>query len=125
LAPKDRIVFTGYVTDQELIALYRGAYAFATASLHEGFGLPGVEAMQFGLPILASNTEVLNEVYDNAAIYFDPLDPSDIAEKMYLIVSDEKFYKAQQRKSLARSIAFGWEDAAQKTLELYEEVYSG
>ncbi len=57
---RGRLVFTDYVNDADLAALYQGAYAFATASLHEGFGLRGVEAMHFGLPVLASNTDVLN-----------------------------------------------------------------
>jgi len=116
---RDRLVFTGFVDDSELSALYQGAYAFATASLHEGFGLPGVEAMQFGLPVLASNTDVLNEVYDNAAIYFDPKDPGDIADKMRLIAQDIQFYEQMREKSLNRSAAFNWQTAARQTLEVY------
>jgi glycosyltransferase involved in cell wall biosynthesis len=114
------IVFTDFVSDSALTALYRGAYAFVTASLHEGFGLPGVEAMQFGLPVLASDTPVLNEVYDNAAIYFDPLDPEDIAEKMRLVAQDEQFYKQMQERGLDRYQLFNWERTAAETLALYQ-----
>jgi glycosyltransferase involved in cell wall biosynthesis len=120
----DRIVFTGFVSDSSLAALYRGAFAFATASLHEGFGLPGVEAMQFGLPVLASDTEVLNEVYDNAAIYFDPLNPEDIADKMQLVSQDGQFYKQMQDRGLARYALFSWERTAQETLALYKDAIS-
>ncbi len=118
----DRLVFTDFVDDDVLSALYQGAYAFTTASMHEGFGLPGVEAMQFGLPVLASNTDVFNEVYDNAAIYFDGLNPEDIAEKMHLIVRDPLFYQQMQEKSLKRGQIFNWDAAAQSTISLYHEL---
>jgi glycosyltransferase involved in cell wall biosynthesis len=121
---RDRLVFTDFVNDADLSALYQGAYAFATASLHEGFGLPGVEAMQFGLPVLAANTEVFNEVYDNAAIYFDGMNTSDIAEKMYLIANDTKFYEQMREKSLKRGTVFNWEEAAKQTLAIYTEAIS-
>jgi len=118
----DHIVFTDFVSDRTLAALYRGAYAFVTASLHEGFGLPGVEAMQFGLPVLASDTPVLNEIYDNAAIYFDPLSPEDIAEKMRLVAQDQQFYKQLQTRGLERYRLFSWEQTAKETLALYNSV---
>lgn len=117
---KDRLLFTGFVDDHELSALYAGAHAFVSASLHEGFGLPGVEALSFGLPLLVSNSEVFNEVYDSAAIYFNPEDEADIAEKMRLVVQDMQFYEQMRVKSLARAEFFSWEEAAKKTLEIYE-----
>lgn len=119
----NRVVFTNFVFDHELAALYQGAYAFVTASKHEGFGLPGVEAMQFGLPLLASNTEVLNEVYDNAALYFDPDDPKDIAEKMHLLATDKQFYSQVQEKSIKRGQDFSWQKMADQTLAVYEECF--
>ncbi len=114
-----RLVFTGAVDDWELRALYKGAYAFVSASLHEGFGLPGVEALGFGLPLLVSNIPVFNEIYDNAAIYFNPLDPEDIGEKMHLLVRDRQFYQQLQQKSFERSLLFDWGKAASETLEVY------
>lgn len=119
---KDRLVFSGYVDDADLAALYQGAYAYASASMNEGFGLPGVEAMQFALPLLVSNSAVFNEVYDSAAIYFDATSPSDIAEKMRLLASDTQFYEQLRTKSLARSEFFSWKKAAEETLEIYREV---
>lgn len=116
------LVFTGEVSDSELSALYKGAYAFVTASLHEGFGLPGVEALNFGLPLLASNIKVFNEIYDNAAVYFDPLSPIDIGEKMHLIVRDGQFYEQIQIKSHQRSLNFSWDKAAQDTLNIYTQA---
>jgi glycosyltransferase involved in cell wall biosynthesis len=119
---RNRLVFTDFVSNDDLAALYQGAYAFISASLHEGFGLPGVEAMQFGLPILASNTEVFNEVYDNAGIYFDPLDINDIAEKMALVARDPQFHRQLQQKSLDRGQLFDWDKPAEQTLAVYESI---
>lgn len=118
----NRLIFTGAVDDKELRALYKGAYAFITASLHEGFGLPGVEALSFGLPLLASNILVFNEIYDNAAIYFNPLDPLDIAEKINLLVRDNQFYEQLQKKSFDRSLLFDWNKTAAETLDLYKDI---
>lgn len=119
---RNRLVFTGFVTDEEQAALYQGAYAYVSASMHEGFGLPGVEAMQYGLPLLTSNTDVFNEVYDNASVYFDPSEPDDIAGQMNLLASDQQFYAQMQSKSLARAQLFDWYDTAEKTLKVYHSV---
>lgn len=121
---RDRLIFTDYVSDAELSALYRGAYAYTSASLHEGFGLPGVEAMQFGLPLCVSNIEVFNEVYDNAAVYFDASNVEDIAEKMNLVAKDSAFYSQLQGHSLSRSGLFSWDKTARQTLEIYNKVLS-
>ncbi len=119
IAHRDHLVFTGYVSDEDQAALYQGAFAFTTASLHEGFGLPAIEAMRFGIPVLAANTEVFNEVYDNAALYFDPLDADDIADKMHLLTNDTPFYEQMQHKSVARAALFDWNETAEQTLEVY------
>lgn len=118
---KDHLVFTDFVSEHDLACLYQGAHAFVSASLHEGFGLPGVEAMKFGLPLLVSNIEVFNEIYDNAALYFNPEKPEDIAEKMYLIAKDEQFHAQMQEKSWNRGQQFSWQKAAEQTLKVYEE----
>jgi glycosyltransferase involved in cell wall biosynthesis len=122
ISNNNRLVFTGYVEDSELEALYRGAYAYSNISLHEGFGLPGVEAMQFGLPLIVSNIPVFNEIYDNAAVYCDPLDVNDVAEKMHLVARDQQFYSQLRKNSIARAGMFNWQDAAQKTLEVYKSI---
>ncbi len=119
---RDRLVFTGYVEDRELAALYAGAYAYANASPFEGFGLPGVEAMQFGLPLVVANTPVFNEIYDDAALYFNPADVNDIGEKMHLLARDRQFYQQVQKHSLERGKLFDWKDTAKKTLEVYYKV---
>ncbi len=124
IANSNRVVLTGFVDNADQAALYSGAYAFITASLHEGFGLPGLEAMSYGLPVLASNTAVFNEVYDNGAIYFDPLNPEDIADHMNLVASDTQFREQLLQKSLARVSMFDWKFTAQKTLESYSSLNS-
>lgn len=119
---KNHLVFTGQVEEWELEALYKGAYAFTSASLYEGFGLPGLEALAFGLPLLVSNISVFNEIYDNAGLYFNPLDPSDIGEKMYLLARDNLFYEQVQKRSFDRSLMFNWDAAAKQTLEVYRQA---
>lgn len=119
ISNRDHLVFTGFVNNEDQANIYQNAFAFITASLHEGFGLPGLEAMQYGLPVLAANTEVFNEVYDNAAIYFDGLSPDDIADKIHLLVSDQPFYQSMQKKSLLRANLYSWQNTAKLTSEIY------
>jgi glycosyltransferase involved in cell wall biosynthesis len=115
---RDHLVFTGYIDDEVLAALYQGAHAYVNASVHEGFGLPGVEAMRFGIPLAVANSPVFNEVYDDAAVYFNPQDAGDIAEKLRLLASDQQFYEQQQEKAIARGRLFSWERAARETLKI-------
>ena len=119
---KNRLVFTGYISDLDLSGLYQGAFAYLNASLHEGFGLPGVEAMSFGLPLAVSNLPVFNEIYDNAALYFDGNSPEDIADKLYLLAKDPQFHAQMQEKSLARSEFFDWNKTAASTLDIYRQI---
>ena len=116
------IIFTGPVTETQKYALLKGAQAFVSASLYEGFGLPGVEAMSVGIPLAVANTEVFNEVYDNGAVYFDANDPEDIAQKMNLLLSDQKYSSAIAGHALERSAMFSWDKAAQETLAVYRSV---
>ncbi|QQS23374.1 glycosyltransferase family 4 protein [bacterium] len=121
---RNRLIFTGYVNNNDQANFYQNAFAFVTASLHEGFGLPGLEAMQYGTPVLAANTEVFNEVYDDAAIYFDGLDPDDIADKINLLVSDQPFHESMRKKSLKRAAMYSWERTADQTLKIYKDTQS-
>ncbi len=118
----NRVVFTGPVSDEEVAGLYQGAYAFVSASTNEGFGLPGVEAMSFGVPLVVANSPVFNEVYDNAALYFDAENPESIADNLALLANDTKFHTEQQQKSLDRGVMFSWQETAKSTYNIYEEV---
>ncbi len=110
------------VSDKEKYALYKGAVAFASASKFEGFGLPGLEAMAMGTPLAVSDIPVFNEVYDNGAIYFDPNDAIDIAQKLSLLVRDPQYRELIAQNGYARSLEFSWKKTAQKTLAVYQEA---
>lgn len=114
------LIITGVITDKEKYALYKGAQAFVSASLFEGFGLPGVEAMSMGIPLVVSNTEVFNEIYDNGAIYFDPHNPDDIAQKINLLLTDDKYRQLIANNAYQRAQYFSWEKAAKETIGVYE-----
>ena len=113
------LVFTGELDDDDLKAAYGGAYAFVSASLLEGFGLPGLEAMRFGLPLAVSNISVFNEIYGNGAIYFDPEKPESIAQCLNLLAQDRLYYMQVKKKALEWSKIFSWEKCAKETLEIY------
>ena len=112
----------GPVDDEDLSAFYQGAYAFISASLFEGFGLPGVEAMGFGLPLAVSNIPVFNEVYENGAIYFDPHNPENIAQCLNLLAQDRLYYMQIRAKALQRAKVFSWEKCAREALEIYNQI---
>jgi glycosyltransferase involved in cell wall biosynthesis len=119
---RNDLVITGVIDEKDKYALYKGAEAFVSASLLEGFGLPGVEAMSLGVPLIVANTDVFNEVYDNGAIYFDPLDPEDIAHTIHLLLTDEKYKQLIANNAYLRSQFFSWEQAAKETIRVYNSV---
>ncbi|WP_117017282.1 glycosyltransferase family 4 protein [Aeribacillus pallidus] len=116
------VKYIGYVTDEELKALYEEAIGFIYPSLYEGFGLPPLEAMACGCPVIVSNVASLPEVCGDAALYVDPYNPEDIAEKMKLLLSDDKLREELRRKGLERAKMFSWEKCAKETLKVIEEV---
>lgn len=116
------LVFTGELPDSDLQAAYRGAYAYVSASRFEGFGLPGVEAMGYGLPLAVSNIPVFNEIYENGSIYFEPQKPESIAQCLNLLAQDRLYYMQVKKKALERSKLFSWEKCANETLGVYQEV---
>jgi len=116
------VVFTGYVQDGDIPTLYSGADFFVFPSLYEGFGLPILEAMRCGVPVIASRVASLPEVAGDAALYVDPNDPGDIAEKMVKLAFDETLKEALRRKGFVQAANFSWEKTAKKTLDVYEAV---
>ncbi len=104
------IIRCGYVPRENLPALYQHAEAFIFPSLYEGFGLPVVEALACGTACLLSNTSSLPEVGGNAALYFDPESPEEIAESMLAIVSDDRLKKDLEEKAVDQAKKFSWED---------------
>ncbi|MFC1749387.1 glycosyltransferase family 4 protein [Pseudomonadota bacterium] len=116
------IIFTDLVNEDELIALYNAAAAYVFPSLYEGFGLPPLEAMKCGTPVVTSNVSCIPEVCGDNAIFFDPHSPEDIAEKVYKVVSQPSLQEEMIKKGLKHVKQFSWTSMAEKTLELYNEA---
>lgn len=112
----------GFVPDDDLTVLYKEATAFVFPSLSEGFGLPGLEAMAIGLPVLASNIPVFKEVYGEAALYFNPKDPQDIALIIRKLVKDKNLQLSLKEKGLENVLKYSWEKMAKETLDGYQKV---
>ena len=110
----DRVLFTGEIPDSELIALYAGAAALVMPSLYEGFGLPLLEAMHLGCPVLSSSAASLPEVAAEAALYFDPRNPQSIADCL-LRVLDAPLMQTLRTAGLARSARFSYARCATQT----------
>lgn len=117
----DQVVFTGFVTDAELSYLYQHAAAFVFPSLSEGFGLPLLEAMQYGCPVLSSQETCLPEVGGDAALYFDPRDQSSLVEAMQQVVTNNSFRAALITKGYKRIQSFSWKQLALDTLRVYSQ----
>jgi glycosyltransferase involved in cell wall biosynthesis len=122
LALTERVVFTGAVSDAELASLYENALAYVFVSLSEGFGLPGLEAMCAGIPVLAANAGSLPEVYGQAAHYCDPLDVASIASGLYRIATDEQLRADLAALGRRRAAEFSWTRTAEETLRVYREA---
>ncbi len=115
----DRVRFAGYVSDAELVLLYRGAAALVFPSLFEGFGLPPLEAMACGTPVIASTGGALPEVVGNAALLVQPGDVQQLAAAMHHVLESEGLRADLRRRGFERVQAFSWRRAAEKVLDLY------
>lgn len=122
---EDAVYITGHVTEERLEQLYRHASVFAFPSLNEGFGLPPLEAMARGVPVVAAAAGSLPEVLGDAALYCDPFDPEDIAGALSKIASDKLFRTWLSEAGSRRAEQFTWEKTARATLEVYREVLAG
>lgn len=116
------VLITDFVSEKELNELYKNASLYVQPSLVEGFGLPPLEAMKRGIPVVCSNAGALPEILENSAIYFNPLDVDDIAEKMYSILSNERIKKALIQKGYEQVKKYSWEKMAKETLRVYKEI---
>jgi len=117
-----QVYFTDFVSDAELRWLYEHAQAYVFPSLNEGFGLPGLEAMCYSLPVISSDATCLPEIYKDAALYFSPTDVSDMAAKIIEVTSDPALRAdlAERGNKLVKT--YSWHTMAQQTLALYEEA---
>jgi glycosyltransferase involved in cell wall biosynthesis len=121
----DRVHFTGFVSDEDLIALYSSALAVAMPSFSEGFGLPAVEAMACSAPVLASNRGSLPEVVGDAGVYFDPFDVASITSAIIELGENDALRMQLSSAAVARAGQFTWRRAAELTLAHLEKMYEG
>jgi glycosyltransferase involved in cell wall biosynthesis len=114
--------FLGYLPEETLAVMYRLAGVFVFPSLYEGFGLPPLEAMASGTPVVTSNVSSLPEVAGDAAVLVDPYDPEAIAGGIYRVLTDEHLRRSLRTRGLARAHQFSWEASARRVREIYGEV---
>ncbi|MHC4597622.1 MAG: glycosyltransferase [Planctomycetota bacterium] len=117
-----RVVFTGAVSDEDLVHLYAGADLFVFPSLYEGFGLPVLEAMALGVPVIVSRSSSLPEVVGDGGILFDPGEAGELAASIERVLSDARLRADLVRRGKSQASRFGWEKAASKTLEVFERA---
>ena len=118
---KNRIIITGFIPDQDLAAIYSDALFFVYPSFYEGFGLPPLEAMRCGIPVITSNTSSLPEVVGNAGIMIEPTDEDALSAAMLAIYQNSELRKSLTEKSLFRASQFSWAKCAQETINAYSQ----
>lgn len=109
------IIWTGYVSDEELVTLYKNAKVFLFPSIYEGFGLPPLEAMAMGCPVIASNAACIPEICGEHVTYFDPTNANDLAEKIQLFDQMKILNSKKGAQQFVKK--YNWNDAAKKLLE--------
>ena len=122
LSLEGRVQVLGYVSDAELHSIYASALALLMPSLYEGFGLPVLEAMQFGVPVIASSTSSLPEVVGDAGLLVNPYSEAELAEAMRSLVHKPELHASLSARARNRAQDFSWERAARETLALFEET---
>lgn len=116
------VKFLEFISDEELTTLYKHAICFVLPSLYEGFGLPILEAMKNGCPVITSNVSSLPEAGGEAALYIDPQDVSDIAKKIHLVLTDKKNRDDMIKKGYGQIKKFSWERTAKETLSVLKTI---
>ena len=119
---EDKVKFLDFVPDDELVMLYKNALCFLFPSLYEGFGLPILEAMKLGCPVITSNVSSMPEAGGDAAIYVDPENVEDIAKKLEKVLSDSKLRSEMVEKGKKQVQKFNWDKTAKETLAILEQV---
>lgn len=122
-AIRDHIVIPGYIINSDLPYIYNNAFAFLYTSLRESFGIPLLEAMACGTPVITSNTSSMPEIAGHDAILINPESSDEIALKMLQLERDTDFYQRQKAVGLERAKLFSWRKTTENLLRLYEEVY--
>ena len=121
-ALKDRVITTGFVADQDLSALYSAALGFVYPSLYEGFGLPPLEALQCGTPVISSTKSSIPEVVGDAGILVEPTDENAISDAMLKLYQDENLRNELSKKALLQAQKFSWEKFTAEHIKIYQRV---
>jgi glycosyltransferase involved in cell wall biosynthesis len=119
---RNDIFFTGHFPIKSLPELYAGADFVVLPSMYEGFGMGVLEAMSCGVPVVCARAASLPEMAEHAALYFDPLDTEDMADRMVTISSERETYNECRRLGLERAKNFSWERCVEKTLQIIYEA---
>lgn len=122
---ESRVVFTGFVSHDDLTLLYNRASLFVYPSLYEGFGLPPLEAMACGCPVLASNATAMPEVLGDAALLVNPLSVEELAQGMMAVLDHPELAAGLREIGLRRAASYTWEATAARTREVYAQVLGG
>ncbi len=119
------VIRVGFVSDEELVAIYNLATVYCQPSLYEGFGLPVLEAMKVGCPVVASKTPALVEIAKGAALFANPKEKNDLAKQLTKVCQDESIRKELSKKGIKRASNFTWSKTAKETVALYKALLQG
>ncbi len=122
LGIRDDVVFTGYVNEKTILYLYNNAMVFVCPSVYEGFGLPVVEAMSCGVPLIVSDIPSFKEIADDAGLFFNPSDHEELAHKIEDVISSDSLKIELRQKSLQRGNKFSWNKVVAETIQTYKKV---
>jgi glycosyltransferase involved in cell wall biosynthesis len=120
---EERVIFPGYVEEELKQTLLQHAFGFVYPSFYEGFGLPVLEAMVYGVPVITSNISSLPEVAGDAALLIDPNNYQEIADAMTILLSQPEQYRLLAEKSMTQAHSFSWHETAKKTMTLLKNLY--
>ena len=114
------VIFPGFIDEDDKAALLKGAVVYAFPSLYEGFGIPILEAMSVGTPVVASDISPHKEISGDAALFFDPSNPQDLADKLQKVINDDNLRHELVQKGLEKVKEYSWKKTAEKMLEIFE-----
>ena len=120
-----RIHLPGKVSEDQLLTLYKHAAVFVFPSLYEGFGLPPLEAMASGVPVIAAKASCLPEILGDAAVWFDPGKPEELLSAIHQILQNDTFRQEQVQKGYKKAKSYSWEKTVAETLGIYQSVLNG
>ena len=119
---ENKVIFTGRVSDKMLNDLYKNALVYVFPSVSEGFGLPGLEAMKQGLPVVCSSQGPLPEIYEQAAAYFNGEDINEIAQTVLRVTSNNNLRESMRKEGYLQVKKYSWQKCAQETLRVYNQI---